>query len=89
MLLRAVAIATAIARATAVRVRLVAEAITGIATSELDQCFVLCPDLSFLLWGYIVRFGNSLADYFTKLLVGQGCLLRLRGRVDASLVTLF
>ena len=53
------------------------------------QCFVLCPDLLFLLWGYIVRFGNSLVDFITKLLVGQGCLLRLCGRVDASLVTLF
>ena len=53
------------------------------------QCFLLCLDLSFLLWGYIVRFGNSLADYITKLLVGQGCLLRLCGRVDASLVALF
>ena len=53
------------------------------------QCFVLCPDLSILLWGYIVRFGNSLGDYITKLLVGQECLLRLCGRVDASLVTLF
>ena len=32
---------------------------------------------SFILaLGYIVRFGNSLADYITKLLVGQGCLLR-------------
>ena len=89
MLLRAVAIAAAIARATVVQVRLVAQAVTGIATSELDQCFVLCPDLSFLLWGYIVRFGNSLADFFTKLLVGQGHLLRLCGRVDAGLVTLF
>ena len=85
MLFRAVAIA----RATVVRFRLVAQAIAGIATTELGQCFFLCPDLSFLLWGYIVRFGNSLADYITKLLVGQGCLLRLCGRVDASLVTLF
>ena len=44
---------------------------------------------------FIVAFGvhsmvvNSLADYIIKLLVGQGCLLRLCGRVDASLVTLF
>ena len=55
------------------------------------NCFVLCLDLSLLLLGYIVWFGNgnSLADYLTKLLVGQGCLQRLCGRVDASLVTLF
>ena len=53
------------------------------------HCFVLCLDLSLLLLGYIVWFCNSLADYITKLLVGQGCSLRLCGRVDASLVTLF
>ena len=53
------------------------------------KCCVLCPDLSFLLWGYIVSFGNSLADYITTRLVGQGFLLRLYGRVDACLVTLF
>ena len=38
--------------------------------------------------GFIVMFGNSLADYITKLLVGQGCLLRLCGRVDASYIIL-
>ena len=53
------------------------------------QCFVLCLVLSFLLLGYIVWFGNSIADFINKLLVGQGCLLRLCGRVDARLVTLF
>ena len=37
MLLRAVAIAAAIARATVVRLRLVAQAIAGIATSELGH----------------------------------------------------
>ena len=52
-------------------------------------CFALCLDPSLLLLEYIVWFGNSLADYITKLLVGQECLLRLGGRVDASLVTLF
>ena len=38
--------------------------------------------------GYIVWFGSSLADYITKLLVGQGCFLRLCGRVDASYIIL-
>ena len=36
---RAVAIAAAIARATVVRLRLVAQALAGIATSELGPCF--------------------------------------------------
>ena len=30
------------------------------------HCFVLWFDLSLLLLGYIVWFGNSLADYITK-----------------------
>ena len=39
---------------------------------------MFCPLSRFfiLALGYIVKFGNSLVDYITKLLVGQGCLLR-------------
>ena len=43
-LLRAVAITAAIARATVVRLRLVAQAIAGIATSELGQGDLMSPD---------------------------------------------
>ena len=42
-LVRAVALAAAIIRATVVRLRLVAQAITGIATSELGPCdYIKC-----------------------------------------------
>ena len=43
-LLRAVAINAAIARATVVWLRLVAQAIAGIATSELGQGVLMSPD---------------------------------------------
>ena len=70
-LLRTVAMAAAIARATVVRLRLVAQAIAGIATSELGPCLLIfrySGHLGHVTWTIYINF---LSHFPTVIVTGK------------------